>query len=80
MVELLDKLAAPKRFFAATNRGGGSMPVPSKEKTPELMRKTPEMLAREAEVARVQAIMEKSLSTQKAEELADHHMEVRPGE
>ena len=34
------------------------------------------MLAREAEVSRVQQIMERSLSTQKAEELADHHMEV----
>lgn len=39
--------------------------------------KTPEMLAREADVSRVQQIMERSLSTQKAEELADHHMEVR---
>lgn len=38
--------------------------------------KTPEMLAREAEIKRVQEIMERSLSTQKAEELADHHMEV----
>ena len=38
--------------------------------------KTPEVLAREAEIKRVQEIMERSLSTQKAEELADHHMEV----